>query len=148
MIKLTQKIEPGHKPDSSLTLPWDQRLKSRLRVILDNGDEAGIVLPRGTILRGGDLLRSETGLVVEVKSAVETVTTVRVGDNLLLARICYHLGNRHVPLEVAEGQARYLHDHVLDEMVAGLGGEILIEKVGFEPEHGAYGGHGHGHSHG
>jgi urease accessory protein len=137
----------------TVCLPWELRVKSRLRVCLDSGEEAGIFMPRGTVLRGGDMLTSEEGNAVMVVAAPEMVSTVRTGDPLLLARICYHLGNRHVVLEIGKEYARYLHDHVLDRMVQGLGGDVELEKCPFEPEYGAYGNHGDhgghdGHSHG
>lgn len=153
MLTLTAKKKGAADTCLTVSLPWEQRLKSRLRVRLDSGEEAGIFLPRGTVLRGGDMLVSAEGEAVLVRAALETVSTVRTGDPLLLARLCYHLGNRHVALEIGKGYLRYLHDHVLDGMVHGLGGEAVIEEAPFEPEHGAYGGtggyggHSHGHQH-
>lgn len=134
----------------TLTLPFEQRQRSRLRVTLGSGEEAGLFLPRGTVLRGGDLLALEDGRVVEVLAAAERVSTVRTSDLRKLAQAAYHLGNRHVPLEVGDGYVRYLHDHVLDDLVRGLGLAVTAESAAFEPEHGAYGaaGHAHGHSHG
>ena len=79
--------------------------------------------------------------------ASKAAIAVKTDDAHLLTRVAYHLGNRHVPLEVGNGYVRYLHDHVLDDMVKGLGAEVISEKAPFEPEAGAYGGsHGHGHS--
>lgn len=117
---------------------------------LEDGTEAGILLPRGTILRGGDCLATTDGDSVVIEAATEKVSTVKVGDPLLLARICYHLGNRHVSLAIRPDGASYLHDHVLDQMVMQLGGNIQIEEIPFEPEHGAYSepSCGHGHNHG
>lgn len=152
MLKLTQKVESG-TATASMTLPLDLRIKSRFRVTLDDGMEAGLFLPRGSILRGGDLVASDDGVIVEVRSASETVSTVSCKDSHLLARACYHLGNRHVPLQIEPGFVRYQHDHVLDELVSGLGLTVTVEETPFEPEPGAYGdyghasGHGHGHSH-
>ena len=85
-----------------------------------------------------------------VKAAEEQVSTVRCDDSLLLSRICYHLGNRHVPLQIEAGFSRYQHDYVLDEMVVGLGGSVEVELAPFEPEAGAYqsqAGAGHHHHH-
>lgn len=126
----------------SLCLPWEKRIKSRLRVQLDNGDEAMVLLPRGTVLRDGDVLATEDGVTAAVKAAAESVSTVRTAGPLRFARLCYHLGNRHIDVEIGGGYLRYLHDHVLDKMVTGLGGEVVVEEVPFEPERGAYGGHG------
>ena len=148
MIELTQlNTQIQNAPDGYLSLPIDSRIKSRLKVMLDDGRSAGLFLPRGHILRGGEQLSSECGLVVEVKAAPETVSTVYCEDLLLLTRVAYHLGNRHVPLQVEAGWVRYQHDHVLDEMVEGLGATVTTEKQPFEPEGGAYGGRSGGHHH-
>ena len=133
---------------ATLTLPFEQRQKSRLRTRLDNGEEVGLFLPRGTVLRHGDRLRAANGRVVEVRAAPETVSTARTDDPLRLARAAYHLGNRHVALQLGPGWLRYLHDHVLDGMVRELGLEVICEQAPYEPEAGAYGGgHHHGHDH-
>ncbi|MFA0660588.1 urease accessory protein UreE [Vibrio splendidus] len=148
MIELTQlNTQIQNAPDGYLSLPIDSRIKSRLKVMLDDGRNAGLFLPRGHILRGGEQVSSECGLVVEVKAAPETVSTVYCEDLLLLTRVAYHLGNRHVPLQVEAGWVRYQHDHVLDEMVEGLGAKVTTEKQPFEPEGGAYGGRSGGHHH-
>lgn len=149
MIELTQiNSHNSEAPDGFLSLSIDSRIKSRLKVTLDDGRDAGLFLPRGHILRGGEQLTSQCGLVVEVKAAPEMVSTVYCGDAHLLTRVAYHLGNRHVPLQVEPGWVRYQHDHVLDEMVEGLGAKVTTEKEPFEPEGGAYGGKsGGGHHH-
>jgi len=147
MIRLTETTPQAGHIDASLTLPLESRCRSRLRVTLDDGREAGLFLPRGSSLRHGDLLRSEEGLVVEVRAAPETLSRIRCNDPLQLARACYHLGNRHVALQIEPERLSYLHDHVLDEMVAGLGLRVSVEEGPFEPEAGAYGGHTP-HSHG
>ncbi len=149
MIELTSiNTMTKATPDGFLSLPIDSRIKSRLKVTLDDGREAGLFLPRGHILRGGEQLNSECGIIVEIKAAPETVSTIYCDDVLLLTRVAYHLGNRHVPLEVSLGWVRYQHDHVLDEMVEGLGASVTVEKASFEPEGGAYGGRsGGGHHH-
>ncbi|MBU1138055.1 MAG: urease accessory protein UreE [Proteobacteria bacterium] len=147
MIQFTRKIERCPEAPATLTLPWSQRSKSRQRVRLDNGEEAGLFLERGIILRGGDCLATDDNTVVKILAATETVSTVYCQDPLQLARICYHLGNRHVDLEISEHRIRYPHDHVLDAMLQGMGLTAEIEQAPFEPETGAYG-EGHGHSHG
>jgi urease accessory protein len=147
MLKLTQRVDSG-TASTTLTLPLDQRIRSRVKVTLDDGSEAGLFLPRGSILRDGDLVASIDGVIVEVRAAPETVSTVSSRDPHLLARACYHLGNRHVPLQIAPGFVRYQHDHVLDDMVRGLGLEVSVELAAFEPEPGAYGDYGHGPGHG
>ena len=129
-----------------LTLPYERRIISRQRVTLDDGQDAGLFLPRGSILQEGDYLKAETGEVVVIKAADETVSTLYCEDPLQVARACYHLGNRHVQLQITQGMIRYQHDHVLDDMLRGLGLHINVEQAPFQPEPGAYGG-GHGHSH-
>jgi len=146
MLKATEVIAHTPHHDLTLTLPYELRQKSRLRANLDNGDEVGLLLPRGTVLRGGDCLKSETGEVILVRAAEEVVSTVSEKDPTLFARACYHLGNRHVPLQIGAGWLRYLHDHVLDDMLQGLGLQVTCERAPFEPEAGAYGG-GHHHHH-
>lgn len=117
-------------------------------MVLDNGEEAGLLLARGTVLNPGDrLLDEHDAFVVEVKAALETLSTVRVSGPLPLARACYHLGNRHVPLQIERDTVRYLHDPVLDQMLGALGLHVICEQAPFTPETGAYG-NGHGHPHG
>ena len=126
-----------------------------MRTRLSTGEEAGLMLERGTVLRGGDRLLADDGRVIEVVAAPETVSTVTAAEPASLARAAYHLGNRHVALQIGPGWLRYLHDHVLDEMVIGLGFQVAVESAPFEPEGGAYGNHAapglnltFGHSHG
>lgn len=147
LLIFNERLESPVSSETTLTLPFESRQKSRLRVMLDDGREAGLVLSRGHVLRGGDCLRAEDGTVVCIKAAEEAVTTVTNDHATELARAAYHLGNRHVALQVGEGWLRYLADHVLDDMVVSLGMTINHEKAPFEPESGAYHSHGHNHSH-
>ena len=123
---------------TTLTLPFDQRQKSRQRVRFDDGREAALSLPRGTVLRHGDCLRTEEGVWVRVIAAAEAVSTVFSDEASVLARAAYHLGNRHVPLQIGSGWLRYLHDHVLDDMLRQQGLEVINEWLPFQPEAGAY----------
>lgn len=153
MQRLIQKLTgPATSVTDSLTLAFEQRQKSRQRVVLDSGREAALMLPPGTVLRDGDLLRGEDHSVVRVQAAPEAVMTARTSDPLRLARACYHLGNRHVAIAVGPGWVRCLRDHVLADMLEQLGLSVVEEAVVFEPESGAYAGTalaaGHGHSHG
>ena len=147
MLKFNQIIDDSPTISSSLTLPLEQRVKSRLKVTLDNGESAGLFLPRGSQLKDGDRIRAESGEVVLIKAAQELVSTVYVDDALSMARACYHLGNRHVPLQIEADFVRYQHDHVLDDMLRGLGMQVYLEQAPFEPEPGAYEAHSHGHNH-
>ncbi len=136
----------------ALSLPYEHRCKSRLRVKLSDGSEAGLFLPRGHVLRGEQKLITQTGVVIVVKASPEAIHEIK-SDALSLARAAYHLGNRHVPVELGHGYLRYAADHVLAEMVQGLGLHVTKLDAPFEPEAGAYArGHhssdGHTHSHG
>jgi urease accessory protein len=142
MIELDRRVSQG-EPGVTLTLCLDQRVRSRLRVRLDDGRDAGVFLPRGQVLRDGDLLASADGLVVRVLAAAETVSEVTCDDALLFSRACYHLGNRHVALQIDRGRLRYRHDHVLDDMLRGIGLQPRVVEAPFEPEAGAYGHGGH-----
>lgn len=149
----------GTEPAAArLVLPFDLRQRSRLLATLEGGEEIGLVLPRGSILRGGDRLQSSDGRIVEVVAAPEELSVVRSQDARLLARAAYHLGNRHVAVQVTSDSICYVHDHVLDDMLRGLGLVVACERLPFEPEAGAYSqshghthhdhGHAQGHSHG
>lgn len=135
------------QPKSRLVLPFDLRQKSRLRARLESGEEVALMLPRGEILRGGDLLSTSDGRVVEVVAETENVLHVECDGAQALARAAYHLGNRHVPVQVGDGFLRLAADHVLEAMLKGLGARITAMRAPFEPEAGAYSG-GHHHHHG
>jgi urease accessory protein len=146
MLKVSRKLPDRPAATLRLVLPFQDRSRSRLRVTLSSGEEAGLFLERGSVLRGGDRLLSDDGRIIEVVAAEESVSTVRSTDALQLARAAYHLGNRHVALQIGPGWLRYQQDHVLDEMVRGLALSVDAERAPFEPEGGAYGGHSHGHA--
>ena len=134
----------------SVALGYDARKRSRLRVTLASGREAGIFLERGEHLQGGDRLATEDGnAVVEVVAAPEQLIEVVADSPLLFARAAYHLGNRHVPVQIiAEpggGRLRFQTDHVLAEMARGLGCSAVDTIAPFQPEAGAYGGGHHHH---
>lgn len=147
MLKIIKRVSEG-EADYTLTLPLEKRVKSRLRVELDNGLEAGVFLDRGPILRDGCLLATEDGSIVRIIAATEPLSIVKTDDPLLLSRACYHLGNRHMPLQILPGELRYQHDHVLDDMLLKLGLKPFFATLPFEPEPGAYGEHGSDHAHG
>lgn len=127
-----------------LELPFELRQKSRFRTHLASGEEAAVMLPRGDVLRGGDLLVCSDGRIVEVVASPEKVVNVECVGPTELARAAYHLGNRHVAVQVGEGYLRLAADHVLEDMLRGLGAKLNTLEAPFEPEAGAYGG---GHSH-
>lgn len=129
--------------DSVLTLPFATRQKSRFRAVLNDGREVGVFLDRGGVLRAGDYLTGPDKQIVRIEAKPETVSTVTVSDGVSLVHAAYHLGNRHVPLQIGDGWLRYLEDHVLDDMCRRLGLVIQHELAPFEPEQGAYSGHHH-----
>ena len=123
-----------------LVLPFELRQKSRLRARLDSGEEVALVLPRGRVLRGGDRVTAADGRELEIVAAPERLLHIESEE---LARVAYHLGNRHVPLQVGPGFLRIAEDHVLEEMVRRLGARVSHVEAPFEPEAGAYGEHPH-----
>ena len=150
MIKIIERVATHQNCQDTLTLPFDLRQKARLHATLDSGEEVGLFLQRGQVLRGGDVLKTESGDYIQVCAAKEEVSTVTCDSAHLFSRACYHLGNRHVPLEISSDYLRYQHDHVLDDMLIQLGCEVSHEQAPFEPESGAYANanaHAHSHAH-
>lgn len=147
MIEIHSRIPPhagGVEVRGTLKLAFDQRQKSRLRARLASGEEVALLLPRGTMLRGGDLVGASDGRIIEVIAEPERVLHVECGTAAALARAAYHLGNRHVPVQVGEGWLRIAADHVLADMLKNLGAAVTPVEAPFEPEAGAYsGGHHH-----
>ena len=147
MLLIEQHAAAAAVATEQLPLPFDSRCKSRLRARLASGEECGLFLDRGTVLRGGDKLQGKDGRVVEVIAAPELLMQAASEDPLQLARAAYHLGNRHVAVHLLPGRLRFAADHVLGEMLRGLGLPVTQIEAPFEPESGAYGSHGgHGHS--
>lgn len=144
MLTLTERCEAVAEPYGELVLPFDLRIRSRLRTRLASGEEAVLKTERGAVLRGGDCLRAEDGRVVRVVAGAEKLMHVICADRFELTRAAYHLGNRHVAVEIGDGFLRIAADHVLGEMLLGLGAKVEELEAPFEPESGAYGG-GHGH---
>jgi urease accessory protein len=129
-----------------LVLPFELRQKSRFRSALDNGAEVVFFLPRGTVLRDGDLLEAQDGSLFSVVAAPENVLYVVADQPLALMRAAYHLGNRHIPVELGEHYLKLETDPVLKEMLLQLGVTLREDYLPFQPEAGAYGGgHRHGH---
>jgi urease accessory protein len=135
-----------------LVLCYQERQRSRFRAKTLCGKDVGWFVERGEVLAQGDVLVASTGEKIAILAADETVSEVKSADALLLARAAYHLGNRHVPLQIMAGELRYQHDHVLDDMLKVLGLQVVVTEKPFHPENGAYhshdGGAEHRHSHG
>ncbi|MEG4807231.1 urease accessory protein UreE [Microcoleus sp. F8-D3] len=145
MLTFTKHLPANPDAVVSFTLPMtaDDRTRSRHRFEAETGEALHLSLPRGTVLRDRDLLQSEDGsCLVLVSAKPEPVLTARASNSLLLMRAAYHLGNRHVALEIADNYLRLSPDSVLQGMLEKMGLEVTEEIVPFQPETGAY-----GHSH-
>ncbi len=137
----------------SVTLDWDLRQKSRFDAETSDGQRVGVFLPRGTVVRGGDVLLTQAGGFIRVVAAPQAVLRITAcahhGSPFDLTRAAYHLGNRHVPIELQPDHLKIEPDHVLADMLRQM--HLIVNEVRepFEPESGAYaqGGHGHGHAH-
>ncbi|CAG4907199.1 urease accessory protein UreE [Paraburkholderia saeva] len=153
MRTIDKRIEPHIKLAAvlvrrapTLTLAFDARCKSRLAATLDNGEEVALLMPRGTVLRDGDVLVAQDGALVRVVAAAEAVLYVRAPDRVTLTRAAYHLGNRHTPVEIGDDFLKLEFDPVLADMLKRLGATVEQVSMPFQPETGAYGGgHKHGH---
>ncbi|MFP6775442.1 MAG: urease accessory protein UreE [PS1 clade bacterium] len=141
MREFINKITTTEKIDGIVTLALEHRIKSRLKTQLDSGEEVGIFMQRGNILEDGDYIATNDGFVVKVVAAAELLSSIYSDDSLLLARACYHLGNRHVELQITKKSVHYRHDHVLDEMISSVGLKVISELMPFHPEKGAYSSH-------
>ena len=137
-------MEP-QKPIDRAILPFDARCRSRLLITLESGEKAALVVERGRLLRGGDRVRLDADREIEIVAADEALIEACSEDPLAIAKAAYHLGNRHVAVQVMPDRLRFLDDHVLAQMIAGLGLSVTRIVAPFEPEGGAY---GHHHAHG
>jgi urease accessory protein len=151
MIHLTRRVvdEPAAAPPMLvLRLTAEERTRSRSQQRTDSGETLALQLPRGTVLNDGDVLLSDDSVTrVLIRASAEPVLTARTADTLLLLRAAYHLGNRHVPLEVSNGMLRLSPDPVLADMLRRMGIEVIEEHVPFHPEPGAYAGGHASHPH-
>jgi len=138
---------------STVELDWDVRQKSRFAATDSLGRELGVFLPRGTLVRGGDVLVAEDGSLIQVIAAPQAVLRITActehGTPFDLTRAAYHLGNRHVPIELQPDHLKIEPDHVLADMLRAMHLTVVEQQAAFEPEGGAYaqGGHSHGHGH-
>jgi urease accessory protein len=158
MIHFSKLIRHGHglapvllKRANSITLDWDVRQKSRFESTDSAGRQVGIFLQRGQVVRGGDVLVGEDGSLLKVLAAPQAVLRIthcaEHGTPFDLTRAAYHLGNRHVPIELQPDHLKIEPDHVLADMLRAM--HLIVHEVqdSFEPENGAYGEHGGGHQH-
>jgi urease accessory protein len=143
---ITQRLQADPKAvvNSTLALTAEERTRSRHRFETDDGQTVFLRLPRGTVLRDGDLLQAETdSSLVRVIAKPELVLTVTAATPQLLIRAAYHLGNRHVPVEITATYLRLSPDLVLQTMLQQLGMQVQQAVLPFQPEIGAYGNHTH-----
>ena len=138
------------KRAASIELDWDVRQKSRFDATDSSGRQLGIFLPRGTVARGGDVLVAEDGSLIKVVAAPQPVLRIthctKHGTPYDLIRAAYHLGNRHVPIELKPDHLKIEPDHVLAEMLRAMHLIVNAVEEAFEPENGAYASGGHAHS--
>lgn len=130
---------------AELVLNHEQRDKGRLRALTADGQEVRIFLERGKPLQVGEFLRTHCGKTLQISGAVEEIAEARCDDWLTFTKACYHLGNRHVKIQIGERWLRITPDHVLEDMLVQLGLTVVRQQAVFVPESGAYGGHGHHH---
>lgn len=146
LLMLRERVAPQSAIAGELSLPFELRRKNRLLTRLVSGESVGLMLERGEILRDGDCLRGDDWRIYRVRAADEDVMDARADDPVTLARIAYHLGNRHAALQIGAGFVRFAQDDVLAAMVRGLGATVTAHRAPLEPEAGAYapGAHSHG----
>ncbi len=164
MLKISRLVPQGKglapvllKRAATVELDWDIRQKSRFDARSSAGDHLGVFLPRGTLVRGGDVLVAEDGSLLRVVAAPQAVLRITACTDhqhghdhnpaFDLMRAAYHLGNRHVPIELKPDHLKIEPDHVLADMLRAMHLNVAEVSESFEPEGGAYGGQGHGHSH-
>lgn len=144
MLSIETLYDGPEEPVDHLELCFESRTRSRLRARTVGGLEVGLFLPRGTVLRDRQKLQAADGRVIAVRAAVEALTEVHCSNARELARAAYHLGNRHVAVQLGDSWLRFAADHVLGHMLLGLGAELAPVDAPFEPEAGAYApGHAH-----
>lgn len=141
MIQINEFTTDTSPVFATLTLAYEQRQKTRFKTCLQNGEQVAIVLPRGSRLKNGDMLKTQSGALVQIIAAKEKVSTAYSDNTYLLMKACYHLGNRHTPLQIDKNFVRYQSDHVLDKMLTQLDLKVVTELIEFEPESGAYSQH-------
>ena len=135
------------KPHDVVVLDFDERHRRRISMRGVHGTTFLLDLAEAVALRGGDALVLDTGDLIEVVAAPEPLAEITGADAAAAIRIAWHLGNRHLPVQLVGKRLRIRRDHVIEAMVAGLGGRVVAIEAPFDPEGGAYAG-GHGHDHG
>jgi urease accessory protein len=153
MLRFEHKFESELDPSRRAALPrlrltFDQRCRSRIAAVFDDGTGAAILLPHGSTLRDGDILAATMGELARIESAPEALLRVSAESGAALLRALYHLANRHVPVQITPDHLLIEPDPVLARMLQHLGARVDGVDAPFDPEPGAYHGHGDGHRHG
>jgi urease accessory protein len=149
MIRATQVLKLhrwNESPADTIVLDFDDRHRRRMAMTGTRGLEFLLDLENAVALRGGDALVLEDGRLVEVVAAAEPLVEIRCNDPQHLVRVAWHLGNRHLPTQIAAKALRIRRDHVIEAMVKGLGARVIEIEAPFDPEGGAYAGEGHAHA--
>ena len=147
MLEIIERLNPAERHDAVISLDYDSRKRGRLKTLTETSEDAGLFLERGQVLMDGDYLKATDGRVVLVQAAVEQLTRASTTDPVLFAKICYHLGNRHTPVEIQPGSVFFQPDHVLSDLCRQWGLEVEDVGKAFAPESGAYGKQAGGHHH-
>jgi urease accessory protein len=138
---------PKEKAAGTLTLDFDARHRRRIRLTADQGEDVLLDLPKAVAMADGDGLQLEDGRWLMVQAAAEPIVEVRHKDSHQLVRLAWHLGNRHLPTEIRDEVLRIRPDHVIEDMLHNFGADLVKVLAPFQPEGGAYSGHGHDHNH-
>ena len=138
---------PEEKAVGTLTLDFDARHRRRIRLTTDHGVDVLLDLPKTVAMANGDGLQLDDGGWLRIQAATEQIIEVRHQDHHQLMRLAWHLGNRHLPTEIRDGALRIRPDHVIEDMLRGFGADLTNVQAPFQPEGGAYSGHGHHHNH-
>ena len=138
---------PQERAAGALTLDFDGRHRRRLRLTTDQGEDVLLDLPKAVAMGEGDALQLDDGRLLKVRAAAEPIVEVRHKEPDQLMRLAWHLGNRHLPTEIRDQMLRIRPDAVIETMLYGFGAELVKVRAPFQPEGGAYGGHGHHHDH-
>ena len=147
MLEITERLNLAERYDAVISLDYDSRKRGRLKTRTETSEDAGLFLERGQVLMDGDYLKATDGRVVLVQAAVEQLTMASTTDPVMFAKICYHLGNRHTPVEIQPGSVFFQPDHVLSDLCRQWGLCVVDVERPFAPERGAYGKHAGGHHH-
>jgi len=136
---------PVEKAAGSLTLDFDSRHRRRIRLTADQGEDVLLDLANTIAMADGDGLQLDDGRWLRVHAAAEDVVEIRHNDSKQFVRLAWHLGNRHLPTEIHRKFFRIRPDNVIEDMLRGFGADLATLRAAFQPEGGAYGGHGHRH---